>query len=153
MNLDSLIFKRDRSRAACLTLRLLPVVAVEEFVRSNAGPMKRQGRLRPDLEPEPETEPDLDLEVELEPQKWYDHWEPELDVEQQMASQLCGICGCDAATARQHLEAAGWDVQAAVESYFAAPQEPQPEPQPAPAPAPAPALAAADSPVPYSPPR
>eukprot|EP01045_Picozoa_sp_COSAG04_P026174 COSAG04_NODE_3581_length_2692_cov_17.709603_2_plen_443_part_01 len=73
----------------------------------------------------PEPEPVL-AEPEPEP-------EPEPNPQQQKVSQLCGICGCEAATARQHLEAAGWDVQAAVESYFAA-QEPEPEPEPQPQP-------------------
>lgn len=33
--------------------------------------MKRQGRLRPDLEPEPEPQPDPDLDLEPQmPQSW-----------------------------------------------------------------------------------
>ena len=59
--------------------------------------------------------------------------EPEPPLQQQKVSQFCTMCGVHAVTAQQHLEAAGWDVQAAVGSYFAA-QEPEPEPQPAPQP-------------------
>ena len=76
-----------------------------------------------------------------------------------MAATFCGICGIKEAQARELLAGAGWDLQTAVDRFFA---EPQPAPAPAPAyhqpaifaePAPAPAPVPAPAPAPQPQPQ
>ena len=105
----------------------------------------QQQQPEPEEQPEPEPEPP-------EPAP-----EPLSQQEQEratMAATFCGICGIEEAQARELLAGAGWDLQTAVDRFFA---EPQPAPAPAPAyhqpaifaePAPAPAPVPAPAPAP-----